>query len=55
MKSRLLPTLGLVVAGALATAAGSAQAPAAPRINAPAASPAATLKQRVGFTDIEVS
>jgi len=32
-----------------------AQTPAAPKLEFPAASPAATLKQRVGLTDIEIS
>ena len=32
-----------------------AQTPAAPKIEFPAASPSATIKQRVGFTDIEVN
>jgi len=36
-------------------AALSAQAPAAPKLEFPAASPTATLKQRVGVTDIEIS
>jgi len=55
MKSRFLPALGLAIAGSLLLCAASAQTPTGPRINAPAASPAATLKQRVGFTDIEVN
>jgi hypothetical protein len=52
------PTLrtGLILASGLALAAGLfAQAPQAPKVEFPAASPAATLKQRVGLTDIEVN
>jgi hypothetical protein len=52
MKSRLFRP-ALVLASAFAIAAiGFAQAP---QIDVPAASPACTLKQRVGFTDIEIT
>ncbi len=45
----------LVSAFALALVSGlAAQTPAAPKLEFPAASPTATLKQRVGVTDIEV-
>ena len=33
----------------------SAQTPAAPKLEFPAPSPAATLKQRVGVTDVEIN
>jgi hypothetical protein len=52
--SRLLALLSL----ALATAAGlpaQSAAPAAPKLEFPAPSPAATVKQRVGLTDVEVT
>jgi hypothetical protein len=52
MKSRMFrPTLVLASAFAIASI-GFAQAP---QIDVPAASPACTLKQRVGFTDIEIA
>ncbi len=45
----------LASAAALALVTGlTAQTPAAPKLELPAASPTATLKQRVGITDIEV-
>ena len=45
----------LVSAIALVVVSGLfAQAPAAPKLEFPAASPTATLKQRVGVTDIEI-
>lgn len=53
-----LPTVRalLVSACALTLVSGlSAQAPAAPKLEIPAASPAASFKQRVGITDIEVA
>jgi Protein of unknown function (DUF2911) len=47
---------GLILASGLALAAGLfAQTPQAPKLEFPAASPAATLKQRVGLTDIEIN
>jgi len=55
MKFRLLAAFGVAVVSPILIAVAPAQTPAGPRINAPAASPAATLKQRIGFTDIEVS
>ncbi len=55
MNTRLLrPTLSLIVGSVFVTGL-FAQTPAAPKVEFPAASPAATLKQRVGVTDIEVS
>ena len=46
---------GLILAAGLAFAASLfAQAPQAPKIEFPLPSPAATLKQRVGLTDIEI-
>ena len=46
----------LVSACALTLVSGlSAQAPAAPKLDIPAASPSASFKQRVGITDIEVA
>jgi hypothetical protein len=50
----LRPVLSVVVGSVLATGL-FAQAPAAPKIEFPDASPAATVKQRVGVTDIEVN
>lgn len=52
MKSKLLPFLaaGLMLAGSL-----HAQTPAAPKLTFPQPSPASTLKQQVGITDIEVN
>jgi hypothetical protein len=44
----------ILVLGAFIITAAPAQDQQGPRINAPAASPASTLKQRVGFTDVEV-
>jgi hypothetical protein len=46
--------LGAFLLGALFSSQAHAQNPP-PRISAPAASPPATLKQRVGFTDVEVT
>lgn len=54
MNSKILRRCLLLVQ-ALAVAAGlSAQSPAAPKLELPAPSPTATLKQRVGLTDIEI-
>jgi hypothetical protein len=53
-----LPTFRPLLVSALAFAVVSglaAQTPAAPKLEFPAASPTATLKQRVGVTDIEVT
>lgn len=52
MKSKMLPLLavGLALAGCL-----HAQTPAAPKLAFPQPSPAATLKQQVGITDIEIN
>ena len=52
--SMLRPVL-LVVVGSLLATSLFAQAAAAPKIDFPAASPAATVKQRVGLTDVEIS
>jgi tetratricopeptide (TPR) repeat protein len=52
MKTRLLRSCLCLASALLAAASLSAQAP---KIEFPAASPAATLKQRVGLTDIEVN
>jgi hypothetical protein len=52
------PSLRLLLAATClfsVTAGLSAQAPAAPKLEFPAASPTATLKQRVGVTDIEIT
>src|SRR5580704_7432212 len=56
MKSRLLHFLALLAAGLLLTPSLPAQtsSSAAPKVDFPAASPACTIKQRVGLTDIEV-
>lgn len=54
MLSPMLRHILSVTAGLALTAGLFAQAPA-PKIEFPAASPAATLKQRVGFTDIEIN
>ena len=51
LRSRLLVTL----AAAVFATGLFAQAPATPRLEVPAPSPAATLKQRVGLTDIEIA
>jgi hypothetical protein len=52
--STFRPILSVVVGSLLATSL-FAQTPAAPKLEFPAASPGATLKQRVGVTDIEVN
>lgn len=52
MKTRLVPSCLFAASALLAAASLSAQAP---KIEFPAASPAAMLKQRVGLTDIEIS
>jgi hypothetical protein len=54
MKSSPTILLGLFVFSSVVASEALAQAQQGPRINAPAASPAASLKQKVGFTDIEV-
>ena len=50
---RLLALLGFTLAAA-AGLSGQSEAPAAPKLEFPAPSPASTLKQRVGLTDIEI-
>lgn len=55
MNTRSLRLFLLTLAGSALTAGLFAQAPAAPKIDFPAASPASTLKQRVGVTDIEIN
>lgn len=47
--------LGFLAIGCLVSPSVLAQTPSGPKIDAPAASPAATVKQKVGFTDIEIS
>jgi len=54
MKMPLLRTCLVTTAAFVFSTALIAQTPAAPKVEFPAASPAATLKQRVGLTDIEV-
>jgi hypothetical protein len=54
MNSKLLRFL-LVAAGGLLFAGNLPAQPAAPAVEFPAASPACTIKQRVGLTDIEVN
>lgn len=54
MKTSLVSTSGLFVAVALFASVALAQNQQGPRISTPAASPESTLKQKVGFTDIEV-
>lgn len=51
----LLSTCGLFAAATLLASVALAQTPSAPRISTPAASPGSTLKQTVGFTDIEIA
>ena len=46
--------LRILVLGSLISTGAFAQSQKGPRINAPAASPASTLQQKVGFTDVEV-
>jgi hypothetical protein len=58
--SRLIPALAPLLAAGLfaqtpAAPAPAPKAPAGPRIDFPAPSPAGTLKQRVGLTDIEIA
>src|SRR5882757_7212786 len=54
MIPRMLRTTLSFLAGSVLVTGLFAQAPA-PKIEFPAASPAATVKQRVGFTDIEIN
>jgi hypothetical protein len=54
MKTSLVSTSGLFMAVALLASVALAQNQQGPRINTPAASPESTLKQKVGFTDIEI-
>lgn len=53
MTDMLRPAVSVLTATVLAASLG-AQTPAAPKIDFPAASPNATVQQRVGLTDIEV-
>lgn len=55
MKTSFLSTCGLVAVAALFVSVAPAQTPAAPRISTPAPSPNSTLKQTVGFTEIEIA
>jgi hypothetical protein len=54
MTSLLRPLVAVIAGSVLATGL-FAQAPAAKPLEFPAASPAATIKQRVGLTDIEIN
>ncbi len=54
MHPTLLRSLRLALLGSVLVSLLPAQTPA-PKLNFPAASPASSVKQRVGFTDIEVS
>ncbi len=54
MTSLLRPLVAVIAGSVLATSL-FAQAPAAKPLEFPAASPAATIKQRVGLTDIEIN
>jgi len=53
MNTKLLRFSSIVASGMILAASASAQ-PATPTVNFPAASPACTIQQRVGLTDIEV-
>jgi hypothetical protein len=56
MKTSLFPTTcGLLAAASLLASVALAQNAPAPRITTPAASPNSTLKQTVGFTEIEIA
>lgn len=54
MLTRLVRPLALLMVSLVAVSGLRAQTPATPKLEFPAASPAATLKQRVGLTDIEI-
>ena len=54
MNTKLLRSGLLFVSGLCLIAGLSAQTPAAPKLEFPAPSPAATYKQRVGITDIQI-
>ena len=54
MKSPTTYLLRLFVIGSMIATSAMAQGQSGPRIDAPAASPASTLKQKVGFTEVEV-
>lgn len=54
MNAKLLRFL-FALAGTLLLAANLPAQPAAPKVDFPAASPACTIKQRVGLTDVEVT
>jgi hypothetical protein len=55
MLNQLTRSLVLLSCFAVGTLTVAAQTPAAPKVDFPSASPAATLKQRVGLTDIEIA
>lgn len=55
MNNKLLRFGLLLISSLCFIASLTAQTPAAPKLEFPAASPAATLKQRVGITDIEIN
>jgi hypothetical protein len=52
MKTRLFRSALVLASALVVSSSGLAQAP---QIDVPAASPACTLKQRVGFTDVEIN
>src|SRR5688572_31135717 len=47
--------LRLIVLSSLVISSAGAQTQQGPRINVPVASPASTVKQKVGFTDVEIA
>jgi tetratricopeptide (TPR) repeat protein len=55
MTTSMVRSLLILVAASAAATGLWAQAPAAPKLEFPSASPPATIKQRVGITDIEVN
>ncbi len=55
MKTSLVSTGALLFAVSLLGSLAAAQNPPAPRITTPAPSPESTLKQKLGFTDIEIA
>lgn len=55
MTTRMLRPVIALIAGSALVAGLFAQAPAAPQIKFPSASPQGVIKQRVGITDIEVT
>jgi hypothetical protein len=55
MKTPTTPFVAFLLLGSILSTSALAQNQKGPRINAPAASPASTLKQKVGFTDVEIA